>query len=568
MRHLIAAGVLVSALLQTLSGTRAQSAAAPPLPAQSASSRGTADAAAGGLEGTVTNAQTGEPVKKAEVTAFWVGGGTDTADHDPISVATDGNGRFSISGLAAGKYRVRTEANRFAAQAYGEHRPGSRGKDVTLAPGQQLHDLEFRLLPCGVITGEVHDEDGDAVEGALVQAVPVGRNRGFQGGNQVQTNDLGQYRLYNLTPGQYVLQVALQRSEAENPASQETYVPIFYPDATDPGQAVPITVESGSETQGIDVDLRRVHAVRVRGRVVNEAGARKVQNAYVMLMPSGADPRKRSGAIAMLAASRYGVNVANDQGDFEISGVPAGAYWATATLSLQDDDRQYQGRVALQVGDSDVQGLTIPVSPGVTMTGRVRVEPERSFDFTKLVVAVIPADPMTSGGQGAQAKTDGSFVVENLSAGTYRVAVSGYPEEYYLKSVRLGGGDVLETGLNVDSNSRSAPIEIVLSSGGVKVSGAVLKDHQPAQATVFLVPDAPRRDRQDLYSVKRTKPDGSFVMMGLPPGDFKLFAFEDPDPGLMSDPSLLQPYEAQGHSVHIEEGQNQTVQLDLIPAQE
>ena len=55
-------------------------------------------------------------------------------------------------------------------------------------------------------------------------------------------------------------------------------------------------------------------------------------------------------------------------------------------------------------------------------------------------------------------------------------------------------------------------------------------------------------------------------MLGLPPGDFKLFAFEDPDPDLQGDPSLLQPYETKGQSVHISDGQSQSVQLELIPA--
>ena len=115
-------------------------------------------------------------------------------------------------------------------------------------------------------------------------------------------------------------------------------------------------------------------------------------------------------------------------------------------------------------------------------------------------------------------------------------------------------------------SSGAAALDIMLSSSGGSVSGAVLKDHQPAQATVFLVPDPPRRDREDLYSSKPSKPDGTFTLVGLPPGDFKLFAFEDPDPELQPDPSILQPYEAKGQSVHIEDGQSQSVQLELIPA--
>jgi protocatechuate 3,4-dioxygenase beta subunit len=535
------------------------------LPRSTAATSAAAGTAA--LEGTVVDAQTGEPVRKAEVTAIWSGRDRDNSDHEPQSVASDASGHFIISGLPTGKYRLRIEANRFAAQSYGESRFGGRGKDVEVAAGQRVTGLDVRLIPCGVITGAVHDENGDPVEGAMVQSIPVGRRRGFQGGNQVQTNDLGQYRLYNLAPGQYLVQVSLQRPEDQQlQAAQQAYVPMFYPDVTDPSTAATITVDAGAETQGIDIDVRPVHAVRISGRVVNDSSARSTQNAYVMLMPAAADPHRRLRAVAMMTASRYAANVEGPRGEFVISGVPAGSYWATA--NLQDDQRQYQGRVLVQVGDADVQGVTIPVSAGVNLAGHVRVDPQRPFDYSKLAVVAIPADGGPFGGQGARVGPDGSFTLENLMAGNYRLRVSGFPEEYYLKAVRFGGGDVLETGLSVDSSSASAQLDVLLSAGGSTISGTVINDEKPSQATVFLVPDPPRRDREDLYSVKRTQADGSFSLLGLPPGDFKLFAFEDPDPGLMSDPSLLQPYESKGTSVHLEEGQKQTVRLELIPSQE
>ncbi len=568
--HSIAVLLLMSVLAGLAPAVRAQVGIVGVVQsAPAGSSPQNSSAGTSSLEGTVVNAQTGEPVRKAEVTAIWSGRQTDAVARDPQTVSSDANGHFVISGLATGKYRLRIEANRFAVQSYGESRFGGRGKDVEVAAGQQVSGLDIRLIPCGVITGEVHDESGDPVEAAMVQAIPVGRHRGFQGGNQAQTNDLGQYRLYDLAPGQYLVQVSMSRAEdQQQQAAQEAYVPLLYPGVTDPSTAATIAVDAGSETEGIDIDVRPVHAVRVSGRLVNDSSGRSTINAYVMLVPAGADPRKRMGAIAMLTASRYAANVNGPRGEFEITGVPAGSYWATATVSFEDNRGQLQGRVLVQVGDADVQGLTIPVSAGIDLRGRVRVDPQRPFDYSKLAVSAMPTDNSTFGAQGNQVRPDGGFTLENLMAGNYRVMVSGFPEEYYLKSVSFGGSDVLETGLSVDSGSASAQLECVLSAGGSTVSGTVVKDDKPAQATVLLVPDPPRRDRQDLYSMKRTQGDGSFAMVGLPPGDFKLFAFEDPDPDLLNDPSLLQPYEAKGSSVHLEEGQKQTVQLELIPAQE
>ena len=67
--------------------------------------------------------------------------------------------------------------------------------------------------------------------------------------------------------------------------------------------------------------------------------------------------------------------------------------------------------------------------------------------------------------------------------------------------------------------------------------------------------------------MKPTQRDGTFTLLGLPPGDFKLFAFEDADPGVITDPAWLQPFEAKGQTVHVEDGRSQSVQLELIHAE-
>ena len=512
------------------------------------------------LEGTLVNAQTGEPVRKAEVSIFWQPK-VNSDNRDPIVVSTDSAGRFSVTGIEPGQYRVRAEANLFVPQGYGTPRPGGWGKPLTLASGQ-TSELTLRLQPCAVITGTVHDEDGDPVLEATVQAIPVGRSLGFRGGRQEHTNDAGQYRLYNLMPGQYLVLASFpgRRERSANP--QQTYVPMFYPGTANVEEAIHVSAQPGSEVPGIDVDLKSVHAVRVRGRLVNQATGQPAKDGYVMLLPRNFDAHTRGGAVRLMAASQNAAGVRDSEGDFEIEGVPAGSYWALG--GVQVNDRRYQGRVPVEVGDTDVQGVEVSVTAGLTLTGRVRVEPPQTFDFTKLIININPLDTFM-GGQAGQAKSDGTFALEDVLTGNYGLSVSGFPERYYAGSARLGGSDVLQTGMAVEAGGATS-LDIVLSSSGGSISGAVLKDHQPARASILLVPDAPRRDRQDLYSSKLTKPDGTFTMVGLPPGDFKLFAFEDPDPDLQSDSSLLQSYETKGQSVHIEEGKSQSVQLELIQA--
>jgi hypothetical protein len=71
-----------------------------------------------------------------------------------------------------------------------------------------------------------------------------------------------------------------------------------------------------------------------------------------------------------------------------------------------------------------------------------------------------------------------------------------------------------------------------------------------------------------MYSMKTADGLGRFSLLGLPPGDYKLFAWE-PVPGTnYVDPDFFEAFEARGTRVHIEEKQPQMVRLDAITAEE
>jgi len=173
------------------------------------------------------------------------------------------------------------------------------------------------------------------------------------------------------------------------------------------------------------------------------------------------------------------------------------------------------------------------------------------------------------GAGGSQAKADGTVVVENVYDGSYRLRISGFPEQYYVKSARVGGSDVLESGLTISRSQPPAHLEIVLSSDGGRVDGSVLQEQQPVSgALVVLAPDPPHREREEMYSVKATDAFGHFSLLGLPPGDFKLFAWETVQGTNYTDPDFFKAFEDHGTPVHIGEGQQQTVQLEVITSEE
>ena len=550
----IARAVPACVLVLTLAAPRAQQNAPPGAPA------GQPGTQTGMIEGTVVSAQTGEPLAHAQIMIFArTSGGTGRLE--PREANTDTSGRFVVGDLPAGRYRLRADADHFAPQAYGS-RPGRwrPGTDIALDSGQHVHDLTFRLMPCGAISGTVSDERGKPVAGATVRALPITPGTGSQ---EAQANRSGQYRIVDLVPDQYFVQVTFTKDSPAKATARQTYAPTYYPATTETETAVPVVVEAGNETDRIDIDLSPVHAVRVRGQVIDPATNQPAPDAWVMLIPRDADPGSRGAAIAALSASRYGVNVEDAQGHFEISGVTPGSYWAYGTV--QDKNGASAGRVPVEVGDADVQGIRLAVGANTQLAGRVRVEPESSFDFSRLGVSLTPTEPLIST-HHQQPSPAGEFTFQDVEPGSYRLNVQGVPPGFYLKSARLGGSEILEAGLTVDASTGATPLDILVASPGGTLSGVVMNDDTPAQATVCLVPDEPRRNRRDLYLRAPTRADGAFSIYGIAPGGYKVFAFEDADLRTLFNPTLLQAYEAKGESLQVEDGQSASLRLEVVPA--
>jgi hypothetical protein len=123
------------------------------------------------------------------------------------SAVTDGNGRYELTNLPAGKFTLQASKPNYVALSYGQTRPRGVGQPIELAEGQTLNNINFTLQRGGVITGRIVDEFGDPVTDVQVMAM---RSQFFNGerrmmpsgGRPSQTNDLGDYRIFGLPPGQ------------------------------------------------------------------------------------------------------------------------------------------------------------------------------------------------------------------------------------------------------------------------------------------------------------------------------------------------------------------------------
>ena len=184
---------------------------------------------------------------------------------------TDAEGKYSISGLASGKYKVRIEL--------------PEGLSIYNAEVElELHDrgcrqAYFAAEPDTRITGKVLDVQGMSATDVLMELVPVSRqDQAFP--DYVRTDKEGHYVMKLVKPGRYYLGVRIAGSAGS------TYVPYpqtYYPGVKDRSQATVITVNEGQliELGELVLPARFVDRT-LNGIVVDEDGT-PVAGAVVWL---------------------------------------------------------------------------------------------------------------------------------------------------------------------------------------------------------------------------------------------------------------------------------------------
>ncbi len=496
------------------------------------------------------------------------------------TASTDADGNFHIESVVPGRYRLFLEKT-------GLVEVNGRGLKAdtnvfTIRAGQPLEDLLFRMLPTAIISGHITDEDGDPMSGVriIAQKKKPGKATRESVGTDA-TNDLGEYRLSGLFPGQYWIvampppdfrdyeQQPKKSSHGDNRDNSQPdnrYLTTYYPGTYDAMQASAVTLKAGEETP-VNFTLVPARTYRVRGIV---AGVTVGQKPSVELV---------SRAGESVHASEVGPD-----GWFEVRGVGPGSY--VVRTSAGTESQSLVARQDISVVAADVEGLKLVPLPSFTLSGHLRIEGKSSADLTQYSVnlrqAEVPEDAgffMSQDFFGTNAPVDrlGNFEWKNVSPGAYIVQVyGGDGQGFYLKSVTLGGRDIA-TGFTA---SGPATLDLVVSTKGGTVEGVVVlreketekdvdtshvnNDHPVANATVVAVPGEKYRKLPDRFVTGSTDQHGRFTIRGLA----TLYAWQDLDEPVWVDPDFLKSQEANGRAVKVEEGSHQTVELKLSQAGE
>ena len=517
------------------------------------------------IRGHVFAGDTGQPLRKAQVRIFA------PELRENRLATTDAQGAYEFKDLPAGRYTLNASKGSYVNLQYGQTRPNEGGKPLQILDAQTIEKVDFSLPRGSIILGRVIDEFGEPVTD--VQVMPMrsqfvqGRRRLMPTGRSAQTNDIGEYRIFGLAPGQYYISATLRNMNFGVADSDEHsgYAPTYYPGTANMTEAQRVTVGIGETLAEINLGLVVTRTAKVSGTAVNAQGKPMV-NGMVMVM------QREASGMGMSSGGQI-----KPDGSFTVTGLAPGDYVLRANAMNTGGPMLEIATATVTVNGEDVSGVQLAVAKMVSGTGRIVVRDPAAAQTLKptgLRVMAQPASPddmmmMMGGPNGGEVKDDFSFEIKT-APGRFNLRIGSPMPGFGLKAVRLNGVDVTDTGVDFTPAGDVSGIEIELTNHPQEVSGLVTNARGEPQKNYSVVVFAQDREKwtgnSRYMTMSRPDQDGRFKIRSLPPGSYYVVALDYVDPGEMGDPEFLERVRVRATSISLGEGETKTLDLKLNTA--
>ena len=541
------------------------------------------------LRGVIFKTGTTTPIDKAIVEL------RSEKDAEPRVVTTGSNGRFEFLNVPPGPYQLHATRNGYLSTSFGQRGASGSSRTLKIEPGSTLDNLELFMTATGAIAGRVFDDTGEPLANVSVEALKYSYTNGERSLTPVgsdTTNDLGEFRVFWLPPGQYYLRAAPESAVSgkvftvmklkdsvlmsgtvefsansfsfdklgSGPNTGRALVPVYYPGTVDPQLATGIDVRPGADVRGIDFRLTHVTTRKVRGMAIDSVTGQPSSSGDVTLVPRGDLGGELSSSIS-------------PTGLFEFTGVRPGSYVLMANARIEEEGKQERvmaGTTKVEVGESDLHSIVVTLQRTVTIEGVISIDGPATIPpdiYPEL--ALIGTQRHSSTTSEYNDGTNTQFRFSNIREGEYRIgweSPDALPPGMYLKSGSFGPVDALNSNIQVDQRTRDR-LQIVFGmNAGVVMGTVVNRERKPAPGVkVVLVPDT-HRQRNDLYRTTSTDESGQFKIERVPPGSYSVYAWEDIEGGLWRDAEFLRKHASSGRPLHVAESRQETIEIVVIPS--
>jgi protocatechuate 3,4-dioxygenase beta subunit len=513
------------------------------------------------IRGRVVESPSNRPLSRVEIRA---GSGTGTQ----ASALTDAEGRYELTGLPAGTYTVGATKANYIRTSWGEQRAEGPGKRITLADGQRLDNINISLRRAGVVTGKIVDEFGDPVTDVFVSAMRYqyvqGSRRLMPSGRGGQTNDIGEFRVYGLSPGLYYISATLRNfTMPQTETTDRTgYAPTFYPGTGNVAEAQRVSIAPGQSMTAVNITLLPIQTSKVSG-IVLDSDNRPLPTATV-------------NAMQRIGFGQFGGNFSpvGSDGRFSVQNLTPGDY----TLRVNTPSGE-SASADITVTGSDIADVQLIVARPSTLRGRIVFTPSASDNGPPKPTAIdLGAWRDWAIGQQvrfpAKVKEDGTFEM-SVAAGRVQVRAAPTPttvggsDPWRLSRVLLHDIDVGDTGIEVPVNATVDNILVEMTNHVGEASGRATDADGSVVRDCFVIvfaQDPVRWTVQTRYvSIARPGLDDLYKARLLP-GDYYAVAMTDVETGAWTDPDFLSQARERAVKFSIADGEKKTIDLRVTPA--
>ena len=482
------------------------------------------------ISGTVVNSATGEPVGRAKVQ---INGSASQ------QVFTDGSGRFEMSDVPEGQIVVSAQRPGFINSEMTGHR------SPMIPVGPATPSIQVKLIPEGIIKGKTTNNEGEPVESVnvqvLFQQISNGRKDWLPRGG-TNTDENGEYQIEDLPPGQYLLHTSVSplfpmNMAAENGPLTEIYPLQYFPNAPTQDSAQSIIVQPGQAAEA-DFRLSPVPSYSISGSV------------------SG--PQDTSVSCNDADGNTLGFGRINHRtNQFKLVHIPSGS--CTLTFHSQHTGGQiYFAEQPVTVNSSNITDIQAALQP----LPDIAIHFSSSTGGMPVQLHLVPRQKHWRGGQvypmmqGGQSDSQ-TPAFKGVPPGSYKVVAHNLNNSC-IGSLSSGGTDLLREDLTVVSGSaQAASIEVSLRTDCATLTGTMNANSPPVNVSAIVVPGSAGMEPKLVFAS-----NGNFVLPGLAPGEYTVYAFSDISDLEYANPEALREFS--GQKISVGPNEKATVQLNLI----
>jgi hypothetical protein len=428
----------------------------------------------------------------------------------------------------------------------------------------------------------------------------------------VMTNDRGMYRIDGLPDGEFFVGLVIRKgmADVDLPRGLNGIPTAYYPGVKSIREAKGVVIESGATVSNVNItlddddNLRQISGVvkwrhsdaptraAVTVRRKDEPNVDVSMSSLFRSMTAADTDREDTMMrdMGLMMMTLPPIIETGEDGEWLVEDLPPGTYLITAYAQLsksrkqaktnqqpEDElessgglygDRMVSKQVEVVVGEEDRKNITIELTEGGRVLGFVT-----GPDGSPAPPVALSIQSLNTGGDFLLnlpqfSNQDGTFLLEGVPAGQVQLDVDLSKPGFYLKSITLGGQDLLREPLVMTEGAEVTNVRITVASDPAKLSGRVQvkEDGSPAGgAGVLLVKADPKLwHLQSSRFFAAADANGMFEMR-CPPGDYVVITWPAGGQPVQDVEGFVRSQAPAARTVSLQSKEEKQIELTLAP---